>query len=280
MGATWARTDRRRTVRHRVWRRALFFHDEIEPQVGCVADVSRDGLRLETDAPARVGTELDIEVHPSTGEWTGSLRVRGRVVRVSEGGVMGVRLMADPPPRSSGKPRAAYLPRRGSVLPPYALSAARPGRPNWGLWLPAAAVALMLMLLAILPGRLQERAEVPHRSRALPVTVEMEPAPPEQAPDVPAAAPEKAGNGIRLVVDRSEGQVTLYRETRPLRSFPVEFVRARTVPEDESRFAVHTGKRVKSQWLSLGHESIRIRSEDAETLLRFCPVGTPVLVQD
>lgn len=279
--------------RHVVARRAVFSHGDELPCLGRVADTSRGGLCIETDAPAKVGTELDIEVHPDSGEWVGGLRLRGRVVHATPGRSMGVRVLPDSgacqrPLRPSLPPK----PRERLFLQPS--SASKPRR--WRTWLLAVSVAVLA--LTYLPQlehrpRVTTEAPSPKPVPAAPVNA-VAPDAPIGATTEPAAPPARkegsaaalaASEGpadFRIEVDKSEKRLIVHRQGHPLRDFAVEF-RHGLAPEGDFRLAVDAKGQEKARtglrWVSLGSYSVGLRPSDAASLLRLCPAGTPVSVR-
>lgn len=226
MGASRNTQERRSASRHAMRRRALFIENGATPRLGHVSDASAGGLRIETDAPPGIGTELDIEVHPASQEWTGTLRLRGRVVYVSDRGGMGVRLLPDLTPRrlpGQTKPRPAA--RRRFVLPPFAIPASRPGRWSRRRWLPVAALVLVVLAVAAVSWR---QAATEGAGIAAPAQADSPP-PLQPAADAPKAEPRGPVPGYRLVVGADGKRAVLYRQERPVLSVPVEFEETRPV---------------------------------------------------
>jgi len=295
MGEALNGEERRRAARQRVQRRALYAEGGDYPQIGVVADVSASGLRIETDAPVRAGTELDIEVHPSSGEWTGGLRVRGRVVHVAEeadgGAAMGIRVLkaSAPSPRPA---LPAVRPRlRPHEWPGWAPTRTTPGSP-WARAVPVAALSLLILGLFVV-GRWTPAPTAPRPA----------------IQEAVASAVEEA-SPIRLVVDKSDRRLTLMLNDRPLRTFNVELPRPESAPDGDFRVADKAERPVRKPpsrspsrkgsiqpWMTFAGADLKpavdvhvagtartpagiaVRPEDAATLLRFCPVGTPVRIQ-
>lgn len=146
---------------------------------------------------------------------------------------------------------------------------------------------------------------------APPFSVDLVRGPGNNAPD---------GDAIRLLVDKSDHALVLYRGGRPLRVFPVGLGRNDSTPEGVFHIAnkltnpdwYTNGKvipggsplnRIGKRWMGLANEAgrtsygihpaknpntvgqdaslgcIQMTADDAETLFRFCPVGTEVVIQ-
>lgn len=146
---------------------------------------------------------------------------------------------------------------------------------------------------------------------APPFSVDLVRGPGKNTPDADA---------IRLLVDKSDHALVLYRGGRPLRVFPVGLGRNDSTPEGLFHIAnkltnpdwYTNGKvipggsplnRIGKRWMGLANEAgrtsygihpaknpntvgqdaslgcIQMTADDAETLFRFCPVGTEVVIQ-
>jgi lipoprotein-anchoring transpeptidase ErfK/SrfK len=145
-------SERRKTTRQPVLRRALFSAED-GLRVGEVEDIGAGGLRIRTAAPARIGSEIDIEIHAPSGDWVGSLRLRGRVVHAvgaGENGVMGVRLL---PERGQKASQLPHMPQRRTPEPEWPAAGREPvvapqaKRRLWPWAVPPAVMALLLLLL-------------------------------------------------------------------------------------------------------------------------------------